>query len=139
MTSRVKRWNPARRQVHVDQEPHSSARQMNLATLRETCGECESLSDIRLLKVRKVGQQIFDRAARGYRFHDHANGYAHSSNARFATHDFRIDRNAAKLLHVVMIAHPPAGAATQCPKSMEASRRPNLRLQKVYRDRSGAA
>ena len=82
---------------------------MNFAALRETGGEGKSLPDILLLKVGEVRQQIFGRAAGGNSFHDHADGHAHASNARFSAHDFGIDRDSMKFLHVVRIAQGRAG------------------------------
>jgi hypothetical protein len=105
MTSRGKGRHPAGRQVHIDQQSHDSTGEMNFASLGKAGGEGKSLADVLLLEVGEISQQFFDFAAGSNRFHDHADGYPHSSNARFAAHHVRIDRNAAKFLHVLMIAH----------------------------------
>jgi len=77
---------------------------MNFPALRKTSGVGKSLADILLFKVRKISEQFRHRPSRSNRFHDHADGHAHSSNARFAAHHVRIDRNAAKLLHMLILA-----------------------------------
>ena len=81
---------------------------MNFAALSETSGVGESLPYI-LLLVGKIGQQIFDRAAGGNRLHNHANGHPHSPNTRFTAHHVGIDRNAGKILHVLIITHAHLG------------------------------
>jgi hypothetical protein len=81
---------------------------MNFAPLGKTGGEGESLPDILRLEVGKICQQFFDSAAGGNRFHDHADGYPHSSNAWFAAHHVGVDRNAGKVLHMVRITHGPS-------------------------------
>lgn len=85
----------AGRQVHIDQESHESTGEMDFASLGKTGGKGKSVADITLFEVGEIGQHFFDLAAGGNRFHDHADGYPHSSNARFAPHDVRINRNAA--------------------------------------------
>jgi hypothetical protein len=81
---------------------------MNFASLGETGGEGERLPDILLFQVREIHKQFFNLTARSNRFHDHANRDAHSPYARFAAHYVRVDRNAAKVLHVPMISQARA-------------------------------
>ena len=72
-------------------------------SLRETCGEGESLTNIRLFQIGKIHKQRFDGAACRHGFHNHAYSYPHAADTGLATHDLRIHSNAVELLHVVMI------------------------------------
>ena len=69
---------------------------MTLGKLRR---ETERLADIGFFEIEKVSQQVWDGASRTEGFHDHANREAHSANARFAAHYFRIQRDSRKRGH----------------------------------------
>ena len=64
----------------------------------------ESFANIRLFDIREIGKQLFDGAAGRQRLDNHADGYAHATDAWLAAHDLGIHRNAVELLHVVMTA-----------------------------------
>jgi hypothetical protein len=74
--------------------------------LSQACGEGESLTNIWLLNIREVCKQLLDGTARCQGLDDHADGYTQATDARLASHDLRVHRNAVELLHVVMIAQP---------------------------------
>jgi len=70
-----------------------------MASLRETGGISQASPNVLLLKIGNVDQQIFDAAARSNRFDNHADGDAHSANARLATQHVRVDGDAPEFLH----------------------------------------
>jgi hypothetical protein len=74
------------------------------ASLCETGGEGERLTDIRFLKIGEVSQEIFDRASRGDGLDDHPHGDTHASDTRLAAHHFWIDRDSPEFLHVMILA-----------------------------------
>ncbi len=106
MTRRRKRRRPAGREVHVDQEPHPSTGETDLASLSKARGEGEGFTDILLFEIGKVSQQVLDAAARGNRLDNHANSHAHPSDAWLAAHDFRINGDAPQFLHAAIIPQP---------------------------------
>lgn len=83
---------------------HPSASEMDVTSLSEAGGVRESFSDVLLLKIRKVGQQIFDGSPGGNRLDDHSDSDSHAANAGFATHYFRVDRDAPQFSHVVIVS-----------------------------------
>jgi len=116
MTGLLKRLNPARSQVHIDQKTHASTGQTNLAPLSKTRSVCERFPDVLLLEIWKISQQFWHGASRCDRLYDYSNRNTHSSNARFATHDFWINRYSLEFLHFVnhsvpgFIASDPASS-----------------------------
>ena len=95
---------PASGQIHNRSEG-ALTRKPDLVSLCPLGSECESIADVRLFEVGKIGEQLLDRAAGRKGLDDHACRHTHSSNARFTAHDIGIHRNAAELVHVVMIMH----------------------------------
>lgn len=77
---------------------------MDVTSLGEAGGVRERFSDVLLLKIRKVGQQIFDGSPGGNRLDDHSDSDSHTANAGFATHHFRVGGDAPQLSHVVIVA-----------------------------------
>jgi hypothetical protein len=77
---------------------------VDFASLSETGGEGERLTDIRFLEIGKISQEIFDRSSRGDGLDDHPHRDAHASDAWLAAHQFWIDRDSPELLHVMIIA-----------------------------------
>ena len=65
------------------QSQFASTGQGNLAPLSQAGCVGQSLADALFFKIRKVGQQIGDTTADRDGFHNHPNGYAHATNARF--------------------------------------------------------
>jgi hypothetical protein len=66
-------------------------------------GKGERLPNVSLFQIGKISEQLLNRAPGSESFNDHAHGDAHPSNARLATHDLRIHRNAPQFLHAAMI------------------------------------
>jgi hypothetical protein len=69
--------------------------------LSQVCGEGKRFADVRLFDIWKIGQQLFDGAARGHRLDDHAGGHTHAPDAWLAAHDRGIHGNAVEVLYVV--------------------------------------
>jgi hypothetical protein len=77
---------------------------VDFASLCETGGEGERLTDIRFLKIGEVGQEIFDGATCGDGLDDHPHRDAHASDTWLAAHHFWIDRDSPEFPHVMIVA-----------------------------------
>ena len=63
------------------------------------------LADVRFFKVRKIAEQLLDRAPSSKSFHNHPHRYAHAPNTGLPAHDLRIHGYAPKFLHAAIITH----------------------------------
>jgi len=70
-------------------------------SLGEAGGEGKGFANIGLFDVGEIGEQLFDCASGCKRLDDHSNGDAHPTDAGFPAHDFGIDGDSLKLLHIV--------------------------------------
>ena len=94
--------NPARREIHVDQEP--STCEAEITSLGELGRKRQSFTNVGFFEIGKVAEQLFDGAAGRHGFDNHPYCYPHPSDAWFSSHDFRIDRDALEGFHVLSIA-----------------------------------
>lgn len=73
-------------------------------SLGQACGEGERFADVLLFEVREIGEELGNRATCCESFDDHSHGDTHAADAGLAAHNFRIERDAAELLHTLIIA-----------------------------------
>src|SRR5690242_1752058 len=62
----------------------SRSRQSDFTVFGEPCGISQSLENLFSFQIWIIGQNFFDAAARANLADDHADGYAHTANARLA-------------------------------------------------------
>lgn len=62
----------------------SCSRQSDFTVFGEPCGISQSLENVFSFQIWIIGQNFFDAAARANLADDHADGYAHTANARLA-------------------------------------------------------
>jgi hypothetical protein len=93
--------DPARRQVHVDEYPHklSLAGKNHLTLFGALCSVLQRLHNICPFQIWVVGQHVVDAVACADLTDHHADGHAHSANARLPTHHVGLLGNAIEFGH----------------------------------------
>lgn len=83
------------------QSERASTRDSNVMPLGEAGGEGKGFANIGLFDVGEIGKQLFDCASRSKGLDDHSNSDTHPTDAGLPAHNFGIDGDSLKLLHIV--------------------------------------